>query len=141
MWLVRVSLLAIEGEPEVPEWEVRRYYHGEIHDRLFDLMETAPRIEIGTTEVTMPENDGRRGPVGRALDLLYLRGTTPSYRLLRLDEALLADLIGALTALPHDPPFEVVSRGDLKSFLRSHLGCLLVDLSEAQPGFGSAPVT
>ena len=62
MWEVEIWLVAISDE--VSEDEARRYWNVKEVPILGPLIESAPSFRLGMTEVPLPENEGRRGPVG-----------------------------------------------------------------------------
>jgi hypothetical protein len=89
-------------------------------------------VRIGMTEVPLPENDDRRGPVGRVFDLIFLRGTTPGYCVPVLDERLANEILAAMTRLPEDPPFETESIDQVAEFLVEHRGYAVL-IEEREP--------
>jgi len=116
IWLVAVREVT-------PPDEIRRFWNAkEDTPNLDAFIERSPSILLGTTEVTVPENVGLRGPVGRVFDLLVLRGTTPEYVLPLIDDTLTADLLACLEPDPADPAFDVLPAADLATFLSAHAG-------------------
>jgi hypothetical protein len=72
--------------------------------------------------VRTPDNEDLRGPVGRVIDLIFLRGTSPAYTLPLVDDELEAELLLRIQDRPEDPAFEVVSADELEAFLNQNRG-------------------
>jgi len=67
-------------------------------------------------------HDERRGPVGRILDLVFLRGTIPPYSFPTLTAELGREILAAAAARPDDSDSEVISATQLAEFLERHAG-------------------
>jgi hypothetical protein len=105
MSVIEVWLVAVGDE--VDPVEVRRYWNAKETPALDEIAVTSPSLRIGTTEAVARENEADlRGPVGRVIDLLFLRGTIPDYVLPMLDLGLADELLAAFEARPHDPPLK-----------------------------------
>ncbi len=101
---------------EIPREEARKYWHA--RDSLVDdLSDRTPRFWLGETEVNVPGNRDKRGPVGRVSDLLFLRGTTPDRQLPRLDATLEHELLQAFAARTTDPPLKAADPTTFAQFL------------------------
>jgi hypothetical protein len=105
---------------------IRRHWNVHETPELDRLVDVSPSIRLGTTEVPLPENDGLRGPVGRIIDYLFLRGTTPEYVLPVVDADLTAMLVELRKPTPQDPDFEVVGESVLLAFLQRNVGSALI---------------
>lgn len=114
MWVVATS-------EEVPEEEARLYWHAR-DSVVDDLRDRNPRFWLGETEVNVPGNRDKRGPVGRVSDLLFLRGTTPQWHLPKLDAKLETDLLEAFAARTTDPPFKRADPAAFGRFLSDNRG-------------------
>lgn len=119
-WTMSVWLVAV-GEAVAPD-EAHRYWNGKDTPVLDAILERSPALLAGTTEVTLPENEGLRGPVGRLHDLILLRGTTPEYLLPLIDNELTTELAACLAPDPADPDFQVIPTHELVAFLNDHAG-------------------
>src|SRR6202022_2266782 len=114
MWLFATS-------EEVPEDEARRFWN--LKESIVpDLRDRSPRFWLGETDVEIPGNRDKRGPVGRVHDLLFLRGTIPDWQLPRVDAALEAELLQVFAARTTDPPFKTADPGSLARFLAANRG-------------------
>ena len=72
MWLAAFS-------DDVSADEVRRHWNVQETPELDAVIDSAPKFRLGRTQAPEPGNEDSRGPVGRVFDLLWLRGTMPSY--------------------------------------------------------------
>jgi hypothetical protein len=117
---VEIWLVAIRDD--VSEEEVRRYWNVEEAPALNLLIESAPRFRLGMTEPPSPGNDGRRGPVGRVFDFLFLLGTTPTYQLPVVEHGLEQQLLDAFLPQEGDPDFDVAPIEALAAFLVTSQG-------------------
>jgi hypothetical protein len=120
---VKMWLAAISGD--VTADEVRRHWNVHETPALDALIEGAPKFRLGRTQMSEPGNEDSRGAVGRVFDLLYLRGTIPSYTMPLLTPALEKELLQAFLPRTGDPPFEVADVEALAFFLETHRGFLL----------------
>lgn len=118
LWLVAIADL-------VDPAEVRAHWNAKPAPRLDQLTGSSPALRLDTAEVPLPGNEGRRGPVGRVFDLLFLRGTTPAYYLPVVDDVLIAEILDALRPQAHDPPSEVATASEVRAFLDEHRGARL----------------
>ena len=120
-WTIDVWLVALSAE--VDRDEVRRFWNVKGSPTLDGIVAESPSLWIGTSEPSLPENDGLRGPVGRVIDLLFLRGTTPDWTLPVLDEELETALLDEYQPQPSDPArFGSIPASDLGDFLLQHRG-------------------
>ena len=131
MFVVEVRLHAVTEE--VPKNELRDFYKANECPVVSEILDRAPSIRLGTTEVTSPENDGARGPVGRVDGLLYLRGTSewPPTDLPLLNAQLERDLTDAFEMQLSDPAFEVLPVSEFIDFLAAHRGSRLATTSSS----------
>ncbi len=131
MWLLATS-------EEVPEDEARKYWNAK-DSVVDDLLDRTPRFWLGETEVEVPGNRDRRGPVGRVFDLLGLRGTIPDWQLPKLDAALETKLLQAFAARPTDPPFKTADPASFARFLAENRGRYLFTADKLLENWGSDP--
>jgi hypothetical protein len=120
MSTVEVWLVAIAAD--VPPHEVRQHWNSKEAPTLDRLIVASPSLRLGTTNVRTPDNEDLRGPVGRVIDLIFPRGTSPAYTLPLVDDELEAELLLRIQDRPEDPAFEVVSADELEAFLNQNRG-------------------
>ena len=110
---------------------LRAFYKGRSAAELVPILERAPSMRLGTTYVVEPDNAEHRGPVGRVVDLLALRGTRtwPPARLPLLDDELQRALLAAFEPRPKDPELDVAPVLILDAFLTQNRGAGLATCS------------
>jgi hypothetical protein len=102
--------------------EVRRHWNVDEAPALDALIDAAPKFRLGRTRVPEPGNEDSRGPVGRVFDLLWLRGTVPSYTMPLLTPTLENELLQAFLPRPGDPRLDVADVEAFAFFLKTHRG-------------------
>ena len=124
--VVEVSVVVIaEG---IPADEMRLWWRSR-ETRVNDLVERAPKLLIGRTEVPGPTHVASDGPAGRVSALIFREGTLPDYRLPTLDAELIEAILDSLDPLPTDA-FTGVGRIEAEAFLRSHAEAGVLTVSE-----------
>jgi len=131
VFTVEIRLHAVT-EVVAPD-ELRAFYKANECLMLDEILGRSPSVRLGRTEVTLPGNEDERGPVGRVVDLLSLRGTSdwPPKALPLLDDRLERDVIAAFDVRESDPPFELVPISHLIEFLADHRGSGLATTDRA----------
>ena len=116
---IEIWLLA-SAEP-VAEEEARKYWNNK-ESAAHELRDQAARFWLGETDVELPGNREKRGPVGRVHDLLFLRGTTPKYQFPVLDPTLEAELLREFAPQASDLSFKVADSPSFARFLSKNRG-------------------
>lgn len=123
MWDVEIWLVAINGD--VSDEEARGFWNIKEVPALRALIGSAPSLRLGVTEPPLPDNEGKRGSVGRVCDLLFLRGTIPVYQLPVIEPGLERELLEAFLPQQNDPDCEGAHIETLAAFLAEHRGAHL----------------
>jgi hypothetical protein len=106
---------------EVPQDEARRFWNNK-ESIVPDLRDRSAKFWLGETEVEIPGNREKRGPVGRVFDLVSLRGGLPEWHLPKLDPALEAELLEAFAPRKSDPLFKTADPVGFERFLSENRG-------------------
>jgi hypothetical protein len=106
---------------EVPEDEARRYWNNK-ESIVPDLRDRTAQFWLGETQVEIPGNRDKRGPVGRVYDLVSLRGGLPDWHLPKLDPGLETELLAAFSARTTDAPFKTADPTSFARFLAANPG-------------------
>jgi hypothetical protein len=128
---VEIRLHAVEED--VSSDDLRAFYKANECPTLDEILDRSPSVRLGNTEVTTPDNEGARGPVGRVDDLLSLRGTIdwPPAALPLLDDRLQREVLAAFEVRESDPPFDLLPVSQLIEFLVAHRGSGLATTSRS----------
>jgi hypothetical protein len=122
----------------VPQDEARRYWNNK-ESLVPDLRDRSAQFWLGETEVEIPGNRDKRGPVGRVFDLLSLRGGLPEWHLPKVDPALESELLQAFAPRKSDSLFKTADPASFERFLSENRGRYLFTMDRLLENRGDAP--
>jgi hypothetical protein len=117
-----IWLAVLDSSPA--EVEVRAFWNVKEYSVLDGVADT-DWLWIGETRAVTPEEPRSPGAAGRVFDLLFLRGTTPTYQLPIITEDLIKQVVAAFDSEGSDD-LPAVPRSDLVQFLQERRGGYLV---------------